>query len=79
MKTTLLAIALAVATMPLTFGAQTPAPSKTDAGKTTANSTASTAKPKKHHKKTKKTVKSQKTVTTAKNSSSGVAASPVKK
>jgi hypothetical protein len=55
MKKTLLAIGLAVATMPLTFAAQ--APSTPAAGNTSAPATIS-AKTKKHVKKTNKTKKS---------------------
>ena len=60
MKTTILTFALALATMPLTFAKQTPAPADSKPAATT------TAKPaKKHHKKgVKKTVKTPAASTT---------------
>jgi hypothetical protein len=66
MKKTVLAIALAVATMPLTFAAQTPA--NPPAAKTT---TGATAKTKKHVRKSKKT-------TAAKPSPAAIKAAPTK-
>ena len=66
MKKTVLAIALAVATMPLTFAAQTPA--NPPATKTTTGATATT---KKHVRKSKKT-------TAAKPSAAAVPANPQK-
>jgi hypothetical protein len=54
MKKTVLAIALAAATMPLTFAAQTPAnPPAANAGQKTST-TATKTKTKKHHKKSVK-------------------------
>ena len=56
MKTTILTFALALATMPLTFAAQTPAPKAPAAPE--ASKPAAAATTKKHHKKAaKKTVK----------------------
>ena len=52
MKTTVMTIALALASMPLTFAAQTPAPATSGADKPAASTTAKTAK--KHHKKAMK-------------------------
>jgi hypothetical protein len=55
MKTTILTIALALATMPLTFAAQTPAPAAPAASKPAAAAPVKTTR--KHHKKAaKKTV-----------------------
>jgi len=73
MKTTILTIALALATMPLTFAAQTPAPA---APAPAASKPAATAavKTKKHHvKKVKKTVN-----TSAKTPAASTTPAPVK-
>jgi hypothetical protein len=56
MKTTILTIALALATMPLTFAAQTPAPAAPAASKPAVTAPVKTTR--KHHKKAaKKTLK----------------------
>jgi len=71
MKTTILTIALALATMPLTFAAkQTPTTAPADS-KTAATTPAKRVK--KHHKKTVKTVK-----TNAKAAAATTAPAPVK-
>ena len=82
MKTTILTIALALAIMPLTFAAQTPAPADTSKPAVTAP-----VKTKKHHvkaakkvktAKTPKTVKNVKTVNTAKTAPASTTPAPVK-
>jgi hypothetical protein len=61
MKTTILTIALALATMPLTFAAQTPAPAAPAVTSKPAV-TAPVKTTKKHHVKAAKTPKTVKTV-----------------
>lgn len=71
MKKTVLAIAFAVATMPLTFAAQTPAnPPANNAGQNKTSTATAKTKTKKHHSKA---VKSN-----AATPSTGVAAKPQK-
>jgi hypothetical protein len=67
MKTTILTIALALATMPLTFAAQTPAPAApaTTSKPAVAAPAKTTKTAKKHHKKgVKKTVKTARATAT---------------
>jgi hypothetical protein len=78
MKTTILTIALALATMPLTFAAQTPAPAATS--KPAVAAPVKTTK--KHHvkaaAKTPKTVKTVKNVKNVKTAPASTVPAPVK-
>ena len=65
MKKSLLAIAFAVATMPLTFAAQNKPAANPPANSSTPNAT-STTKTKKHHKKAKTAPKSGSSTTPSK-------------
>jgi hypothetical protein len=75
MKTTILTIALALATMPLTFAAQTPAPAAPTAPAATSKPavTAPVKTTKKHHVKAAKKI-----VKTAKSSPASTTPAPVK-
>ena len=81
MKTTILTIALALATMPLTFAAQTPAPAApADTSKPAVAAPVKTTK--KHHvkaaAKTPKTVKNVKNVKNVKTAPASTTPAPVK-
>ena len=77
MKTTIMTFALALAAMPLTFAAQSPAPGTPAAPAASKPAVVETAKTtKKHH--TAKTVKAAKTPKTAKTPAASTTPAPVK-